>query len=159
MEALPYYSKVLRLLVRLGHAKNVHVINAAVSDHPATLRIKWKNEQGKRLTGRTHVTTQVDTESVIEVPAISLDDYAGSKLADREVAFIKCDDEGYELMVLRGSLGLLEAYKPALLLEIEQEHCTRNGYEPQAIFELLSKLGYRSMQIEKRNVRYVDRAS
>lgn len=56
-----------------------------------------------------------------------------------DVTFMKIDVEGHELQVLQGSLGLLRAHQPVLLIEIEQRHC---AYPIDETFGLLSALGY-----------------
>ena len=78
---------------------------------------------------------------------ISLDEY----VADADISrldLIKADIEGAELLFLRGAMEALHRFKPMLILEI-QAHSTRLfGHEPTAVFDLLSKIGYRAFYVE-----------
>jgi len=57
----------------------------------------------------------------------------------QRVSFIKCDVEGYELEVFRGSTGILKSDRPNLLVEIEQLHFDRPIAEH---FDFFRKQGY-----------------
>jgi FkbM family methyltransferase len=50
-------------------------------------------------------------------------------------AFIKIDVEGHEVAVLRGGLGMIERWKPNLLIEAEERH------RPQAVAGVINILG------------------
>lgn len=69
----------------------------------------------------------------ITVPTVTVDTVIG----DRKVALMKVDVEGHEIEVLHGAFGVLEKWRPRLVLEANTEdHCRilaefleRNGYE------------------------------
>jgi FkbM family methyltransferase len=71
---------------------------------------------------------------VVAVPTRRLDDYGL-----RDVGFIKLDVEGFEDAVLRGARATLAAWKPNLLVEIEERH-RRDAVGETARF--LADLGY-----------------
>ena len=55
--------------------------------------------------------------------------------------FVKCDVEGYELIVMRELRPLLERFRPTVLIETGGEN------RPQ-IIELFTELGYRGYTLE-----------
>ena len=58
----------------------------------------------------------------------------------KDVSFIKIDVEGHEYSVIKGATKLLNASKPALLVEIEQRHNSRPISE---VFEKILSFGYK----------------
>lgn len=58
---------------------------------------------------------------------------------DQHVDFIKIDVEGYESSVLKGGRGIINQYKPILLVEIEIRH--NPNY--QVTFRMLNEWGYK----------------
>ncbi|MGD9057220.1 MAG: FkbM family methyltransferase, partial [Desulfobacterales bacterium] len=54
-EALPYYSSVLNIAFYLLQRKNITILNNAVVDCNRPVRLVWKDKNGNRLTGKTHV--------------------------------------------------------------------------------------------------------
>jgi FkbM family methyltransferase len=56
--------------------------------------------------------------------------------------FVKIDVEGGELHVLRGGQHVIETYRPAMLIEIEERHTARYDYTPDDIVEWLIARGY-----------------
>ena len=79
--------------------------------------------------------------ATVKVPCTSLDIFAEKQKLAR-VDFIKCDIEGYELMMLRGAAKLIARYHPLLMLEINEAWTHRAGYKPQDVPVLLAKEGY-----------------
>jgi hypothetical protein len=80
---------------------------------------------------------------------VSLDDI-GIERCD----FIKIDAEGAELLVLKGATQVLGRWHPHLMLEVQEPHCRRFGYSPEAIADLLGTLGYRPFTY--RGARFVE---
>jgi hypothetical protein len=56
--------------------------------------------------------------------------------------FVKIDVEGGELHVLRGGQHVIERFRPAMLIEIEERHTARYDYTPDDIVEWLTSRGY-----------------
>lgn len=65
-----------------------------------------------------------------------------------DIDFIKCDVEGAELAVLRGSLETIKRCQPMLLLELLRQHAARFGYHPNEVIDLLDNLGYDCFTVE-----------
>ena len=71
----------------------------------------------------------------IEIPTITLDE-----LEHSNIGFIKIDVEGHEEHVIKGSINLLDKWRPNLLIEIEQRHNDKNIFD---IFSLIKEIGYK----------------
>lgn len=95
-------------------------------------------------------------DSYDRCPVTTMDKYAANNRVG-EIALIKCDVEGAELLVLRGAVSVLSAERPPmLLLEIWPPWCADFGYEPRDLFEFLrEKAGYRFYHIGQRGLRVV----
>jgi FkbM family methyltransferase len=73
----------------------------------------------------------------VSVPVGTLDGLGLSRLD-----FIKIDVEGGELGVLHGGAGVIDAFRPALLVEIEARHTARYEYGPPELAGWLARRGY-----------------
>lgn len=141
-EALPYYAQVLRRTIGFIGPQNVTVLNAAVSDNGGSLQMVDRCHLGHRLTGKSHVAKNPsDTFGTVQVSAITIDDFWNG-LGKPNVAFVKCDVEGFELFVLKGAHLLIEACSPLFYNELNQEWCKRYGYHPADIFRFFEERGY-----------------
>jgi FkbM family methyltransferase len=76
----------------------------------------------------------------IEVEALPLDALVAG-LGWPFIDLIKCDVEGHDMAALRGARGLLEAHRPALLVEYEPELWAAAGHTFTDLLDLLDPLG------------------
>lgn len=60
----------------------------------------------------------------------------------KTIDFIKCDVEGFELNVFKGSKNTLKKQKPIVLVEIEERHTKKYGIKPNEIIDFFRKLRY-----------------
>ncbi len=149
-EALPYYSEVLKTTLRLLGRANIKVFNLALADTFEIVNMKWKSE-GKRLTGLTHISTSNNPKSEIEsVVAVKLDVF--EKLLVSKVSFIKCDVEGFELMVFRGAQKIFETYRPVIYTELNYNWCKRYNYTPADVINFLKGIDYEPFIISGKNI-------
>lgn len=63
-------------------------------------------------------------------------------LPDIEVAFLKCDAQGFDYHVLRGAAAIIERCHPAILTEVAPELSAGCGVDYLNIHSLLQDLGY-----------------
>jgi FkbM family methyltransferase len=142
-EALPHYGKVLKLTLTLLGRRNVTVIIGAVSDREGAVPVMWKDGQGRRLTGKTHIARPGDTGASVSVDALTLDSFSATQ-AERRLRLLKCDVEGAELMVLRGATSIIERWRPLVFCELYEEYCAKYGYHARDVFEFFATRGYRA---------------
>ena len=149
-----FYS--ISIAARLRQACVVH----AFEPNPATFD---RLERNISLNGSTAVTAhqmgvsdRMGHAGIVEVPGHSGAAYlsAGSDVAvtslDRfcesagieRVDLIKIDAEGAEPRILRGAAGVLERFRPTLLLELNQPTLERENSSPAEVLAYLRAIGY-----------------
>lgn len=80
------------------------------------------------------------SDTIVDVPVETLDDYLDAIRAARPISFIKCDVELHELPVLRGATELLKNDRPVLLIESLPLYRTPAAQNETLTF--LHELGY-----------------
>ena len=135
---------ILNVLRRnLRKYRNVEILNYALGDAEKTIRMGNSSvgENGYFGTGQNFVMDRpTDGLPVVEFEAEmrrGSELFAGLERLD----FVKCDVEGYELIVMHELRPLLERFRPTVLIETGGEN------RPQ-IIELFTELGYRGYTLE-----------
>jgi FkbM family methyltransferase len=91
----------------------------------------------------------------IDVPTLRLDDYCADQQIER-IDYLKIDTEGAELLVLRGSTGLLQQ-QSIRLVQFEYGGTYRDaGITLKQVFELFASFGYEQYRIVRYGVLHVD---
>jgi FkbM family methyltransferase len=121
--------------VALGAEPGTATMSVPVGRYgPVTGRsfLAWKTSG---LGSNTEFATQVDVVAKVN----TLDALcAGFDRLD----FVKIDVEGGELDVLRGGRHVIDAFRPALLIEIEARHISRYAHTPADVTDWLLGRGY-----------------
>lgn len=92
--------------------------------------------------GASHLEPNGD----IEITTI---DSLGLQLYKDRLDFILMDCEGWELDVLMGGVETIKAFKPTMLIEINQGTLAKFGKTPKDIFDFLKSIGYHYKNIFK----------
>jgi FkbM family methyltransferase len=129
-------------LSRAAFNSNVEVIRAAVGSAPGKVRLFTRGaEPDDRFSASISLQNPVTKAAAIvdEVEQVTLDGFFAEHLpAGRSIDLLKIDVEGYELNVLEGAVGLIDAHKPLIICEIEARHNPRY----KEAFALLAGRGY-----------------
>ena len=91
-----------------------------------------------------------------EIEITTLDNFV-KRNKIRNVNFIKCDVEGFELSVFNGARKTLKRFKPLVFVEIEERHTEKYGINPQQVLDFFKKLGYKSYSIKKDKIEKADK--
>ena len=132
--------------------KNVLCHNIALSDEPGeTLMeipsvIAGENFFRARIISSGYSDKKYKTFKVIRK---TLDSF--TEIEKNNISFIKCDVEGHELEVLKGSKNTIEESKCSLLLEINDDPVINS--KANAVVQFLTNLGYRSFWFDGVNLR------
>lgn len=126
---------------------NIKINHLALGAEKGTARITINRYAGNHLVAneglqQTSGTTLVDIDT--------LDNYVMQNKIPK-VDFIKCDVEGAEFLVLRGSRNVLKEHRPELFLEITEEWSQKFKYQPADIFRYLNELDYVGYQFINSN--------
>ena len=132
-EPLPLNQRYLHQHLRLNHAGNVTVIEAAVSDTCGTARFHDGSEYNPKC-----ISAHLATDGEVEVKTVTLDSVIASGQAPAPDV-LKIDVEGAEMLVLRGAQRLLETAGPTLVIDTHgrpaHEECcaflAARGYQPR----------------------------
>jgi FkbM family methyltransferase len=96
-------------------------------------------DQGRDGRARAIVTETIEVDT--------LDGFAEARGLD-SLCFIKADIEGWELSMLQGATKVLSAFRPVLMLEIDDAHLQRAELSKAALFAFLGEHGYGWRRIE-----------
>jgi FkbM family methyltransferase len=145
-EPAPATLAVLRRNLKQNALANVRVFACGLGAHEATapLRVHHQYSGLNTLAARdvTWNRRTLHADEIVDVPITTLDHHCAREQLDR-VDFLKIDVEGFELGVLRGARGLLEARRIArILLEIGDLTCATAGVEPIEVLAELESHGY-----------------
>lgn len=142
-EPLPPLAKAMAQAVRLNGLDNVKVVNAALDREMATqsLFLPRFNIQASFMTRERRATR-------FDVQTFSLDALVeAGVLPPPDV--MKIDVEGAEMRVLEGAVRTLQAHRPALLVECD-ENALRFGHDPVIFTKRLHELGYNKITFMSR---------
>ena len=140
-EPLPEtFLKLKKNIALNGFADNISLNNVALGERNGELTIRYPKRFGSGLATFSDPYNDLLSKRVCSIT--TLDNYISEKNI-KNISFIKCDVEGYELFVLKGFqlLSKLELL-PIWLLETQWVTTKGLGYHPKDIFSYLKKFGY-----------------
>jgi len=139
---------ILQKIVKRLELKNVKLFNNALNEKEKTELIEIPiDEDGleilscSRFAADNQYVNFKDTKRY-EVKSLTLDSFINSQNMP-EVKFIKCDVEGAELLVFKGSQDILTEFHPVILCEIEYDHTIVFNYRPEDLVNFMYNFGYR----------------
>jgi len=135
---LENFEALTRRVAGSGLGLRVHCHQAVAASAPGMLNLR-RNELHP---GDHRIATDGDG---IEVCAETVDRLVSAH-AGLQVALVKIDVQGAEMLVLEGSRRTLEK-RPALFIEIDRAGLREFGASPEAIVRLLEPLGYRMHEL------------
>lgn len=143
-EADPFYATVTGRAIALLRLRNVTLFRFGLSDQQEMADLLIRNEANERYVGTSRIVRERGTADAdgqaTRVRLERLDDVAVRNPMVSSCRFIKCDVEGFELMVFRGSLALLRRARPIVVTEIGNGQM--QGIHEKDIFRLFADLGY-----------------
>ena len=123
---------------------------------PSGLAFRWKLNPAVK--SRIAIDGQPVSDAATQkqsVEIVSLDSFlAGRPL--KSVDVIKLDIEGHELPALRGAKGLIDKYKPLLMIEVVNNLLAGKGGALEELSAFLSSRGYACFDVVKGKPRPVD---
>lgn len=142
-EPHPANRTYLKRNIERAGANNVLVYPQALIDQPRLKQQFTISAAGTTRNSGMPYLSSAACEPGVPVKCATLDSFANNfALAGRRVDAIKVDVEGLELAVVMGGRKIIDEFKPAVMLEIN-DWCGRYGIHPEEIFDHMSDLGYR----------------
>jgi FkbM family methyltransferase len=139
-EPQPELAASLRRLVKSFSWTNVHVEEAGLSASSGELMLHAPGRGPSQDASLVGALAGADARHYA-VRTDALDEFFMARPLDRPVDLVKCDVEGHELDLFRGSESLLKRDRPLLLFECEARH--NPDRRVTDVFEYLQDLGYR----------------
>lgn len=138
-EAFAVLQKNLRLN---GLLDRVHAVPLAVSD--AVGEQTFHVCEPREVAGLSQlggVPRADKTYHDVKVAATTIDQFVAANFIQR-VDVLKIDTEGGELAVLTGAMDVLRRDHPLVICEYAPTNACQYGYDPEALVELLTDIGY-----------------
>lgn len=141
-EANPYYALATRLTIKLLNLKNVLLFPVGLSDKDEQVPLRIQDSSGSRFSGRGFVdkNSKINDKGIQLINLRMLDSFLTEYPRMSDVALIKCDVEGYELFVFKGTLEILNKCRPIVILE--NGNFKKQGYEASTIHKFFKELSY-----------------
>lgn len=121
-EADPTNAARIERHVRRNGFEQIHILCCAVWSSAGRLRFERAFAHSSLNQGAVATEQVLNTSNMIDVEAITLDDFA---LKNASPDLIKVDVEGAEAAVLRGSERIFATKKPLLICEVHHEDASR----------------------------------
>lgn len=124
----PFNGAIIRRTVAANPDLDIRLAQVALADHvgSANLNIPKRGRSVSSIDGVPMGSQSGGLRTSITVPLTTVDDCLGDAPAP---AFIKCDVEGAEAMMLRGARSLLNDVRPVICMEIRHYTCDEVGRE------------------------------
>lgn len=142
-EPIPLNAAIIRTNANINDFEHVTVNNVAVGDKSGSIKFTVAKDSAY---SSMHSTGRVADSKVIDVPMITLDEYANEHGIDK-INLIKIDVEGAEELVARGAVEILtnpERRPATILMELFDENLQPFGTDVNSIVNLLIKYGYKA---------------
>lgn len=146
----PYALSILRIATR--RFANIDIFEYGLSDEERTetLLMPMKSNGASRF-GLSHIGGKPQAGDLAqEIRVRRLDDFASEAGLSR-LDFIKIDIEGWEPNFLRGAAKTIEAFRPSILIEVNEKALVRAGFQPKDIFEALKPFDYSIFRTSEKN--------
>ena len=130
--------------LKLNGCENVYALNVAVSDTSGVASYACKSERLSPMLRLSTGTSPTDSDKVIPVQVISLDEY----FHNREIPdLVKIDVEGAEMKVLEGMSRILEKVSPKLFIEVHPSELSDFRSSAREVVQTLLDRDYRVYEI------------
>ncbi len=153
-EPMPKMIERLQYHITINHLENkLILVTKALSNEHTTLKFELPKSANSG-TASTILGRVANSSEIIEVEAITLDEFIAQEHLEGTIDLIKIDIEGAELFALQGMSGLLFSdQKPILILEMNDEMMHLAGYSAEDLYSFLKGFGYQAYEITKQGLR------
>ncbi len=143
--------------VSLNLVKNIRLINLGLGDENKVQKLYIVNDENR---GMNRILTEDALYGFTEIKVCTLDSFLEEQSINT-VHFIKIDVEGFEMNVLKGAIHLLQKFKPALFIELDDNNLKEHKSSALALVEFLNSLSYDIYKAEtdeliNRNTNFAD---
>ena len=143
VEANPEMVTVLEKNIQASGARGIQVLPFACSDNEGVLTLfsASQSNTGSSSLSKANASQYGEPGQSYQVASRTLDAII-QKAGVSRVDLVKVDVEGAELLILKGALETLAHYRPALLLELDDQLLQPMGTSAAEVTEFLRAYGY-----------------
>lgn len=145
-EPLPAMGELLARNVAHNNFKNVTLMRYGLSDLEGTLPIYEVRDKHEGLATLYAGNREINATYSVELKVL---DNEMEKIRLQRLDFIKIDIEGGELFALKGGRGIIQKFKPVVMVEVNEITYGAAGYTTGDIFELFKGLHYKPFVLNK----------
>jgi len=124
--------------LRLNNTDNIKVLPFGLGESNAVFKMEVRTPCNR---GGNRICLDEDKDDLFEVEVKRMDDIPDVQSLEK-IDLIKIDVEGYELNVLKGSVGTLKKFKPVLFIELDDNNLRYQGGSSAQLVLFLNDLGY-----------------
>ncbi|MBA2661998.1 MAG: FkbM family methyltransferase [Bradymonadaceae bacterium] len=107
-----------------------------------------KYADGTFNSGLPSLFPEANRANVVETIELTTLDQAVEEVGLSRLDIIKMDIEGAEMAALQGAAKTLSAFRPTIILEVNQSTCMSAGYTMQALLGSIEPYGYKFFRID-----------
>jgi len=148
-EPMSLFFDRLSFNIRLNGITNIQCYKLGLSDRSGEVPIYFNANNKHDHEGLASIFPIDQQDQTREMISLAVLDEIVEKEAVNRIDFIKIDVEGSEWAVLRGSRQVLQKFKPALMVELNDETAALAGYTVEEMIGWLEQLGYVPHQIRR----------
>lgn len=146
-EAIPRNFKFLQHNIKINNSIKIIPNNVALSDSIGRSIFFWTEKETGSASMRNNQKRRLVNKLLCKTT--TLDNYI--KNTNLKIDLIKCDVEGSELLVFKGSHLSLKKYRPVVFTEMLRKWSKNFGYHPNEIINFFNKINYSCYAVQKRN--------
>lgn len=148
-EPMSLFFERLHHNIQLNGISNIKTYKLGLSDRNGEVPIYFNADNQINHEGLASLFPINEKNLATEMIALAVLDDVVAREATSRVDFIKIDVEGSEWAVLKGSQQILKKYKPALMVELNDETAAMAGHKVSDMIDWLGAFGYEPYQIVK----------
>lgn len=142
-EPIPTTYEFLKSNIKLNRASNVYPVGIGFSDREGAFDFFFSPEN--TVNASLENVADIDAINKINCTVSTVDKYVTEN--NLSVDFIKCDVEGAELLVFKGSINTLKSQKPIVFTEMLRKWSRKFDYHPNDMIHFFRKFDYKCFVI------------
>lgn len=137
----------------LANFQDVYAFRRVLGEKSGKAAGVLKKNEGSFETAR--IQNQGAAGSTGSLNLVTLDSFLGEEPKFKNAKLLKTDTDGYDLKIIRGGLGYIEAAKPVLFFEYDTVFLAEQHEDGLATLKILESLGYRDAMFYDNSGRFL----
>lgn len=139
------YKRILANMELNPSIKNIHIFDKGLGEKKERVKL-YKVDANNPGMNRILPGNEENNYDFEEIVTGTMDDFV-QEYKPKKINLVKIDVEGYEMSVLKGAVAVLETYKPALFIELDDENLKGNGSSAKELVSFLVDRKYQCINV------------